>query len=104
MTFFFVNEFVENGLVEFEFGNNVNCQIGLVAVALPEVEDESETVSISCDQVDASSLNPGLVSRPLGRQTDVPPGGMALLSTVSSLGMRNDSSRKPRALSESSPT
>ena len=52
----------------------------------------------------ASSLNPGLVSRPLGRQTNVPSGGMALLSTVSSLGMRNDSSRKPRALSESSPT
>ncbi len=63
MTCFFVNKFVDNGLVEFEFGNNVNCQIGLVSVALPETEEDDETVSISCDQIDSTSLNPSRAIR-----------------------------------------
>ena len=58
MTSIFVNKFVDNGMVEFDFGNNVNCQIGLVSLTLPQTEEDDENVSISIDQIDATRINP----------------------------------------------
>ena len=40
MTSIFVNKFVDNGMVEFDSGNNVNCQIGLVSLTLPQTEED----------------------------------------------------------------
>ena len=64
MNTFFINSRVNNGLLDFYFGNKVNCQIGLVSISLPEVaENDGDIVTISCDQVDATSLNPSRIIR-----------------------------------------
>ena len=64
MNTFFISSNVKNGLLEFDFGNKFNCQIGLVSITLPKVEIEDGTlVTITCDQVDATSLNPSRIIR-----------------------------------------
>ena len=63
MTPLYVNSTVEDGCVEFLFGNNVNCQIGLVSIAMPETADENDKITVSCDQVDATAQNPGRIIR-----------------------------------------
>ena len=60
----FINANVKNGLLEIDFGNKFNCQIGLVSITLPKVKiEDGALVTITCDQVDATSLNPSRIIR-----------------------------------------
>ena len=58
-----------NGIIEIPLGNSCKCHVGLVSIALPnvnrdDIDDHFQELSISCDQIDSTMSNR---KRPLRR-------------------------------------